>query len=577
MPFKRAPPPPPPTLPNVLLTPDLSSQTVLPDLSNLLQTVPAMVYTYQVNHSTGACCFPFVSNYCEEIFGISPAKIQNESDKFVDLIHPEDVNEFTESVLRSMKTMSMWDHIMRMKVQKDYIYIHGKSLPHRKEVLNDDGTFTLFTVWHGTLFDITDKYSPPEKNNSGSIDTVTFAKSEDSSESSFSHNCDHDHDHAPWFVISGEGIITHWNEEMVKLTNGIQERDILGLGLSSVVSDSNRDLLENFLSKAKIHLQSSDVEADACNNDNDEEKDYQSEKGTKVSHYSQDLTLSTRSGDEVHLITRCHVGGKKPLRVHCRCENITLLKVAEKEKVAALELLEAEKNLSEWLSHEIRNPLTIAMEAAKSLKETASSNHDHVDYVDIGTVGGRSYVDMIIQSISYVVDLLSNMLDINKLAAGKIALLPSQCSLMEDIIYPIQEMMSVKDSKVPILFSGDEMTIFIDNLRLKQVITNLLSNAIKFTKKGYIKVDSTVSNLAADGSEIPESLVISVSDTGPGVPKMYRKRLFSKWEQLGSTVNGTGIGLYLSRILVIAMKGEIFLSEEYDSGIEGSPGAQVRY
>jgi len=453
--------------------------------------------------------------------------------------------------------------------------VHGRSLPHRKEVLNDDGSVTQFTVWEGALFDITDNYhnyaAPSTSNNedtSNSVNGVVFDESKENNDGPIENRYDCDHDCVPCFEIDEEGIIKHWNEQMAELMGGIDERDICGQRLGSLVSDSNKGLLQNFLTKAKQHFHSSSP-------DQGDAHPHGTNAGSSKHCYSQDLTLSIRSsGDEVHLSIRCRVQNK-PLRLLCSCVDITSLKEAEKEKIAALKLLEAEKKLSEFLSHEIRNPLTIAMEAAKSLKERADLNGNNKRCsVHTEAFGRTSYLDMIIQSISYVVDLLSNMLDINKLAAGKITLRPSICSLMEDIVHPIKEMMSVKDSEVPILFSGEEMTIFIDSLRLKQVITNLLSNAIKFSKNGVIKVDSRISKVGANGSEIPESLEISVSDTGPGVPKMYRTRLFSKWEQLGSTMSGAGIGLYLSRILITAMKGEVFLNEEYNSGIDGSPGAQ---
>jgi PAS domain-containing protein len=547
----------------------------------VFRSLPAMVYTYSVNHDTGKNNFPFVSDYCEEIFGLPASTIVNESESFVNLVHPDDVNAFAASVLHSMQTMTIWDHKMRMhNVNSEMVYIHGKSVPHREDILNADGSFTKLTVWHGVLFDITNRYDEEcknarEKTNDNNNDNNTGGSNGYSKimrtkilRDDFSTK------YAPSFDIDIDGNIEYWNDQMVTLVGGVLSSDVMGQNLRSLVSDSNQGQAETFLATAASKCIDSSPHEEYGDHIYDEK-------------YMTNLTLKSKIGGEVHLIITCYPRNDPP-GLSCICEDITLIKVAEKEKKVALQLLDAEKTLSEWLSHEIRNPLTIAMEAAKSLKEMKSNRHNNPfgtesDAFKLGNSSTNidfdedsfSYVDLIIQSISYVVDLLSNILDLNKLAAGKIVLRPSKCSLKADIIQPIQEMMSVKNNNVPILFTGEDMNISIDSLRLKQVMTNLLSNAIKFTKKGFIKIHSERTQHGVDGREITESLVISVSDTGPGVPEKHRKLLFTKFEQLGSNVNGTGIGLCLSRFLVMAMEGEILLNEHYDSGIPGSPGAQV--
>lgn len=104
-----------------------------------------------------------------------------------------------------------------------------------------------------------------------------------------------------------------------------------------------------------------------------------------------------------------------------------------------------------------------------------------------------------------------------------------------------------------------------DRQRLKQVLLNLLSNAVKYNRpRGKVQLDCSRSDAGA--------LVIEVADTGPGIPSDQMDRLFSPFERLGAeqtAVEGTGLGLALSKRLVEAMGGTI--------GVRSSEGAGSRF
>jgi signal transduction histidine kinase len=131
-------------------------------------------------------------------------------------------------------------------------------------------------------------------------------------------------------------------------------------------------------------------------------------------------------------------------------------------------------------------------------------------------------------------------------------------------------MMNVRNKQVQITVEGGEgITAFVDRLRLRQIITNLISNSLKFTSVGFILVTLTKKSATEDG--MGETMVLSVSDSGCGIDPYHYDALFTKWEQMGSSTNGTGIGLCLCQSLIRVMGGHISLNKDYISGIEGHP------
>lgn len=522
------------------------------DLSCIVAGMPAIVYTYTVNHDTGESNFPFISDYCQEIFGLPASKIREDSEAFVNLVHPDDVNEFAASVLSSMINLTTWDFKMRMK-DKDsrIVYIHGKSIPQRREITNQDGSVTKITVWNGVLFDITNRY-----------DEKHFGKPCCQASVEASSNIQRHFD-LPCFTMDNDGMVLSWNTHMTKLTRGILEREAVGENLMALVPNNEQG--KNDVMRLLDRGCTSCVCCPSDTSNDVEDDEY-------YSKCSQDLTFLSKTGHDIYIRLNYTKDGTKGT-VSCTCEDITELKEAEKQKMDALRLLDAEKNLTEWLAHEIRNPLTIALEAADSLRHSEEKNNEASSFQKICNES-ESFVELITNSISYVVDVLSKMLDLNKIVEGKIALRPSICSLREDIFEPITQMMNVRKKNLTISIMGEDIKLHIDKLRLKQVITNLLSNALKFTDEGFIEINSYRSTKDKGGNDIADSLFISVSDSGQGIPLDNQTLLFSKWEQLGSNRNGTGIGLCLSRFLVEAMGGVIYVNEDYNSNIKGSPGAQ---
>ena len=519
----------------------LTSYGSLSNLSCIVPRLPAMIYTFTVNEVTGECGFPFVSEYCEDMFGLPASQIIEDAEAFVNMVHPDDVGMFTESVMESMTKLSTWDLKMRMVTKSgSVIRVHGRSSPYKSMVEYADGSIAQLTVWCGALFNI-------------SLEAKTNGK-----------ECQHDVDASPrnvqpCFGVDKNGVVKEWNCPMAELT-GFDRSDMINKHYNILKPESNHLTTQmpffdtTMTNPNQIYAQNIQLRAKPENG------------------YVKYVYATFRE----RVLFNNEISG-----FYCTCQDVTALKICEKEKDEAIELLDAEKNVTEWLSHEIRNPLSIAMEASFALKDSYHDNERSNSQCSLVDESGTSYVDLISQCIVYVVDLLTNVLDLNKCVEGKIVLRPKLWMLREDIISPTVQMMSLpkyfdrSSNEVPIhVYSDEDIKIYVDKLRLKQVLTNLVSNSIKFTSKGFIRISMSRVQQDNTASKSEGEIMITVSDSGQGISAKDYDKIFKKWEQFSPTSNGSGIGLCISRHLVNAMGGTIEFNREYHSGIEGCPGAQ---
>lgn len=121
---------------------------------------------------------------------------------------------------------------------------------------------------------------------------------------------------------------------------------------------------------------------------------------------------------------------------------------------------------------------------------------------------------------------------------------------------------STMDSPVKLIYNpGNEPdhAVNVDPQRLCQVLINLLKNAQKFTEKGRITIDRSY-------DPILERLTISVSDTGIGIPASQAEKIFDRFHKIDNSAPGCGLGLYICRLIVQLMGGEIKLDTGYRGG-----------
>jgi signal transduction histidine kinase len=166
--------------------------------------------------------------------------------------------------------------------------------------------------------------------------------------------------------------------------------------------------------------------------------------------------------------------------------------------------------------------------------------------------------------------LINDVLDISKIQAGKLGLyIEENVNLNEEIqaVVDIAEPLLQKQNAMleqPIRFiqdiDHDLPLTACDRRRFRQVLLNLLSNAIKFTGQGSITLSAKKKR---------EEFIFAVMDTGPGIPQEMQARIFEPFVQATDDIKhtqGTGLGLPISRSLVEAHGGELWVESKMGEG-----------
>ncbi|WP_394241961.1 ATP-binding protein [Halopseudomonas laoshanensis] len=198
------------------------------------------------------------------------------------------------------------------------------------------------------------------------------------------------------------------------------------------------------------------------------------------------------------------------------------------------------------VSHELRTPLT-AISGALGLVRSGS----------LGAVPGplQPMLDIAFNNNQRLMQLVNDLLDIEKLMAGRMALYPDRHAAADLIRNSVEDLQGVAaQHKIELVCHSDpDVWIHVDASRFRQVLTNLLSNAIKFSPAG-----GTV-EIAMHAST--EGLKVTVTDEGPGVPPSFHPHLFQRFAQADGGDNrcqaGTGLGLAISKELTEQMGGHI--------------------
>lgn len=212
------------------------------------------------------------------------------------------------------------------------------------------------------------------------------------------------------------------------------------------------------------------------------------------------------------------------------------------------------------MSHDLRTPMNAIIgltEISKNYLNDKKELEKYIDKIDI--------------SAKYLLGLINDILDISAIENRKLTISKDSFSLKE-LVHEIIDMYTVNSGQTNILFSSNIETISFENLigdyyRLKQIITNLLSNAFKFTNSGG-KVELNLKEEVIDEKKI--LLSIEVSDTGIGIAKDIRDKIYNQFVQADSGTlrkfGGSGLGLSIVKNLVELMSGNIELESEVGVG-----------
>lgn len=231
---------------------------------------------------------------------------------------------------------------------------------------------------------------------------------------------------------------------------------------------------------------------------------------------------------------------------------------AEAQKKEVEQIARSKDTFFANMSHEIRTPInTIIGLNEMILREDIS------DEIAENAINIQNASKMLLTTIN-------DILDLSKLESGKMDIVPTQyeiSSMFSDLVNLIwirahQKNLEFKvdiDPEIPSMLYGDEV-------RIKHVVTNMLTNAVKYTSSGSVTLSAKGERVAADQI----LLRISVQDTGMGIRKESLDDLFSSFKRVDESDNrhieGTGLGLNISRQLVEMMGGKISVDSVYHQG-----------
>jgi len=204
------------------------------------------------------------------------------------------------------------------------------------------------------------------------------------------------------------------------------------------------------------------------------------------------------------------------------------------------------------MSHELRTPLNAVLGFGQLLE---------LEDLDASQ---REYVKQVLRGGRHLLELINEVLDIARVEAGRMALSMEPVALheaLEDVAAMIAPLAADREVGVEVRDVDPALHVMADRQRLRQVLINLVSNAVKYNRTGG---HVTLAAAAAGGRA-----EVSVTDTGIGIPAASLERLFVPFERLGAErtdIEGTGLGLALSKRMVEAMGGTLRVASREGEG-----------
>lgn len=273
--------------------------------------------------------------------------------------------------------------------------------------------------------------------------------------------------------------------------------------------------------------------------------------------------LKTKKGKWLQTIGEPIVENGEVVKIRGAVMDVTNKIRSEQElidaKNAAEEAARAKSDFLSVMSHEIRTPLNGIIGIANLLGQQKK-------------VGQEELVDNLIFSSNHLLQLVNDILDLNKIDSNKLELVTDRVQLSQLVDNICNQFTPLADNKGLKLLAGiDEdipKVVIADAVRLGQILNNLVSNAIKFTFDGSILIKLQNEHTEADQTTIR----FSVKDSGIGIPEKYHDKIFETFEQVQQSSNrqqgGTGLGLAICKRLVELQGGEIEMQSEEGKGTE---------
>lgn len=322
------------------------------------------------------------------------------------------------------------------------------------------------------------------------------------------------------------GTISDCNPAFAKLV-GRGEAEVIGLNIKDLIDS---DYIEAVSTGKKPPPKSKDATTGGENGAKPAECD-----GAEI----RQATIINRSGVDLSMpVSHLPIGdAQKPKGF------LTIVYIIQASSVQ-----QAQTEFVSTVSHELRTPLT-------SIKGFADTILRAGDRLELGQQ--RRYVGIIKDQADRLTRLVEDLLAVSRLESKRLQLTIRAIDLNEAVLRVQRNLVDkARNHKIIITIPPGLPPLWADADRLEQILTNLIDNAIK-----YSPPKTTVTFSARDIGGTPEMVEFSVTDQGVGIPQEHLPEIFTKFSRLDNPLvrqtEGTGLGLYITRSLVLALGGQI--------------------
>ncbi|HXB09143.1 MAG TPA: PAS domain S-box protein [Puia sp.] len=283
-----------------------------------------------------------------------------------------------------------------------------------------------------------------------------------------------------------------------------------------------------------------------------------------VNAVSGEFCVLNKNGEEIYLLyknVRMEEPGSEPYVIGFSQDITDRIKMERELRITKQmtdDIARAKESFLAHMSHEIRTPMNGILGIASLLNKTRLDPQQ------------RNYLQLIQESANNLLVIVNDILDLEKIVAGKLQLERIPFKIVDKIATTIQSFIyRAEEKELGLIFQNSipgDLVVEGDPYRLSQVLNNILSNALKFTNEGHINISTGIREHADE-----EVLVeITIQDTGIGIGKDQLRTIFEPFEQADATISrkygGTGLGLTICKNMVEMQDGELLVRSEEGKG-----------
>jgi PAS domain S-box-containing protein len=502
----------------------------------LSDNIPGVIYKFRVA-TDGRISFPYISSGCQELFQLSAMEVMADSDCLMSLIHPDDFLALLQVVAESSRnlTYKLWEGRVTL-ASGQMKWIKSASRP---ELQSDDSI-----VWDGILLNISDLKQAE----------LNLATSQQKYYS---------------LIQSIPGVVWEYDLELDRFSF-VSDRAEALLGYPVEAWLSQPDFWRSRIYSADLDT-TMQVYDNALRNRQNCEFEYRLVTADDRLVWVYDISTPVFDRDGKLIATTgllIDITEKQAALDDRQQAEIALQQTNERLESTNQELLRVTRLKDEFLatmSHELRTPLNAILGMSECLQEEIFGSLNERQSKSIGTID---------RSGQHLLSLINDILDVSKIAAGKLELEISKVPishLCNSSLAFVKQQADRKQIRLKIDLPTQIGEISVDRRRMVQVIINLLSNAVKFTPRGgSVTLGASIAAADLTRSIQGDWICLSVTDTGIGISPADRDKLFQPFIQVDSSLNrqyeGTGLGLALVKQIVELHGGYVALESELGQG-----------